>query len=773
MNIWRVCLGMVAAGVAAGAAAMATASLSSQPISTQRVVTLPEQVDLNALVLLTADALDLTIEFDPNLLKAAGSGSAMVYFRGARELTPEELWEFTTQVLSARGVVLARPPGAKVLSLVRVEAAAAVAGVRMEGDRGERSGFVTELMRLKSRSGKEIAEMTSKLGLKAPSAVTPLGDSDLLIISDYATRIDDVKRLIDQFDTPRGLLPLVTITARNLPAAALLAGVTALAAKRDAVEGSRLKGEVALAPDGRSLIVIAPDDARPRWLELIALLDQREAVTTVEYATRAFTPKEVADLLAETLQEPRLELSGPGTPPAATSNQLKLVVNDLTGTLIVTTTATQHERVRVLIERLESSTAPASARPLRMFPVRNRPADEVMATLASVVHRAGLQGADIEKEVRRAAQQSEPERSPESPLQRSPSSGSLVPRTVPTPTAGQPAEASGRYFDKASSSRVESRTLSGGTVQSDVYINVDRGTNSIIAMAEPRMLAQIQHLIELIDRRQPQVLLEITLVSLSEQDAMNVGIELEKVGVVDGASYQVSSLFGGSGGTAGRRTPSDARGLTSAVLNPGDFSVVLRALQTISRGSTRSVPSVLVSNNEAATFNSVLQQPYVVSNTTSGAGTTTSFGGTQDAGTTITVTPQMAQADQLLLQYSLALSSFVGAPPSNGLPPARQQNTVSSKATIPDGFTVVVGGIELQSEGKNTSQIPGIGDVPVVGELFKSRDNSTGRSRFYVFIRATVLRDQQLNDLKFLSVRAGRAAGVSDGFPEMKPRIVK
>jgi general secretion pathway protein D len=313
----------------------------------------------------------------------------------------------------------------------------------------------------------------------------------------------------------------------------------------------------------------------------------------------------------------------------------------------------------------------------------------------------------------------------------------------------------------------------GGLVAPGLSLNMDEGTNSIIAIAEPRMLAQIEKLIRLIDVRQPQVMLEMTLVSLSEQDAMNLGIELEKVGIFDGASYQFSSLFGLSSGKAGGRTVGDSRGLTSAVLNPGDFSVVLRALQTISKGSTRSVPQVLVSNNETASFNSVLQQPYVVSNTTSGAGTTTSFGGTQDAGTTISVTPQIAQADQLLLQYSITLSSFVGAPPSNGLPPPRQQNTVDSKATIPDGFTVVVGGIELQSEGKNTSQVPGVGDVPLLGELFKTRDNSVGRSRFYVFIRATVLRDQQLNDLKHLSGKSMREALVNDGFPRVTPRVIR
>lgn len=753
------------------------AAAAADPAPSKSVVLIPDQIELGALVLMTADALGLTVELDPALLRAAGGQPPMLSFRGERELTKDELWQFTTQVLSTRGLAMVRPPGSKVFSVVRADAAAGLAGIRLDApapgadqipDAADRAGFVNELVRVRNRPTKDITDLTSKIGLKPPSAVTPVGDSGLLLVSEYATRIDELKKLIARFDVAREQVRIATVPARNLSAAALAASVTNLVAKRDAIEGTKLRGELIVAPDGKSLLVVAPDEAHPQWNEVIALLDQLEPVVTVEYATRAFTPGEVADLLEKTVRE----ASGAAVPaaggaaPTAVVDRLRLTVNELTGTLIVTATPSQHDRIRQLIDKLES-TPTAAARPLRVFPVRNRPADEVLATLANLIQGGALQAAEIGSPSERGAPTQRSFGS-EAAAQRSPSSGSIMPVVVPPPTAA------GTAATPSNPTRTD-RGYGGGTGLSapGVSINVDKGTNSIIAMAEPRVLAQIEKLIQLIDLRQPQVMLEMTLVSLSEQDAMNLGIELEKVGFFDGASYQVSSLFGLAGGSPGNRQAGDSRGLTTAVLNPGDFSVVLRALQTLSKGSTRSVPSVLVSNNESASFDSVLQQPYTVSNTTSGAGTTTSFGGTQDAGTTISVTPQIAEADQLLLQYSIALSSFVGAPPANGLPPARQQNTVSSKATIPDGFTVVVGGIELQNEGKNTSQVPGIGDVPLLGELFKTRDNSTGRSRFYVFIRATVLRDQQLNDLKHLSGRAGRAAGVSDGFPEMRPRIIR
>ncbi len=753
--------------------------------SPSTVITLPDQIELGSLVLLTADALKVTVEFDPALLRPTGAQGPTIHFRGDRELTTGELWEFTTQVLSNRGFAMVRPPGSKVFSVVRADAAAGLAGVRLEGDAqghdgtvnaANLTGFVSELVRLKHRSAKDITDLTGKIGLKPPSAVTPIGDSGLLLVSEYSTRLDDLRRLIERFDVAREQVRIAVVPVRNLPAGTLAASVTALAGKRDSIEGTKLRGDVVVAPDGKSLFVVAPDESHKQWAELITLLDQLEPVVTVEYATRAFTPREVADLIDKTVRETPSSASpaAAAAASATTNDRLRTAINDLTGTLIVTGTPSQQERIRKLLDQLESAPT-AAARPLRAFSIRNRPAEEVMSTLTALVHGGALHAADIARQADRSSDQRTA--GTDAGAQWSPSAGSVMPVVVPAPGASS-ASAEAPNASRPDRGRDDGLAQAGrgrntGLAASGISMNLDKGTNSVIVMAEPRMLAQIEALIRLIDVRQPQVMLEMTLVSLSDQDAMNLGIELEKVGSFDGASYQVSSLFGLAGGTAGNRTAGDSRGLTTAVLNPGDFSIVLRALQTLSTGSTRSMPSVLVSNNESASFNSVLQQPYTVSNTTSGAGTTTSFGGTQDAGTTISVTPQIAEADQLLLQYSIALSSFVGAPPTNGLPPARQQNTVTSKATIPDGFTVVVGGIELQSEGKNTSQIPGIGDVPLLGELFKTRDNSAGRSRFYVFIRATVLREQQLNDLKHLSGHAGRAAGVSDGFPAMRPRIIK
>jgi len=152
---------------------------------------------------------------------------------------------------------------------------------------------------------------------------------------------------------------------------------------------------------------------------------------------------------------------------------------------------------------------------------------------------------------------------------------------------------------------------------------------------------------------------------------------------------------------------------------------------------------------------------------------TTSFGGTQDAGTVVTVKPQIAEGDHMIMEYSVTLSSFVGESADPSLPPPRQENRLQSVATVPDGYVVALGGIEVTSQSKGVSQVPGLGGIPLVGELFRNRSRTENRSRFYIFIRPSVLRRLDFEDLRYLSEAPLAAGGVDDGWPVVEPRVIR
>lgn len=303
-------------------------------------------------------------------------------------------------------------------------------------------------------------------------------------------------------------------------------------------------------------------------------------------------------------------------------------------------------------------------------------------------------------------------------------------------------------------------------------LTIDEGSNTLIAVGDSRTLAQIEALLKELDVRQPQVMLEVLLVSLSEGDTLDLGVQLEKLEMSGSTIISLSSLFG-LGDTAGLTSlPAPGTGFTGVALDPGDFSIVLRALATINEGRSLNIPKVLVNNNQTATLDSVLQEPFLSTNA-SDTVATTSFSGTQDAGTQITVTPQIAAGDFLNLEYTVTLSAFVGDSSDPALPPPRQQNTLASVATIPDGYTIVVGGLEVLNDTEAVSRIPLLGEIPWLGEAFKNRSRTQSRNRFYVFIRPTVLRHDGFEDLKYLSDVAVTNAEIEDGWPEVKPRLIR
>ena len=213
-------------------------------------------------------------------------------------------------------------------------------------------------------------------------------------------------------------------------------------------------------------------------------------------------------------------------------------------------------------------------------------------------------------------------------------------------------------------------------------------------------------------------------------------------------------------------------GFTSVVLEPGSFSGVVRALATVNDGRSLTIPKVLVNNNEQANLNSILQTPYT-STSLSTSTSITSFGGTLDAGTTIAVRPQITEGDMLLLDYSVSLSSFVGESADASVPPPRQETSLASVASVPDGYAVIIGGLEIETEGESTSKLPLLGDIPLLGSLFRSESNSNSRSRFFVFLRCSVMRSSMFEDLKYVSRRDLKEADVDSGIPEVRPLIMR
>ena len=678
------------------------------------------QLEMPRLIDLVAERLDLNIEYDASTLK----GTATLRLEAG--VSDDELWQLTNRLLAARGFTTVFAPNDAVYSVVRLTDAPGLVDLTAQPV-DPPPGFSATLHTVQNRPAREIAEIMATLVAKQTGTTTAINDTTLLI-ADLTAQLDAARELIRLLDVAGERTVVEELTLDSLTGAQMATLVGQVKAKQ-ALTDQETIGEILPGLDIMSVLIVAPANEIGAFQALIQDLDRRVQLDTVTYAALHYPADEVAALISQTMD-------------FSVHERWRIIVDDLTDSLVITATPAAHDLISALIARLDA--APTIARrPVRTYVIKNRSVLEVQQILERLVD------AGVIDPMAESTQTSDVPRSDVFPM--------------PPPLQGEDV-----IEPESSTPRVQ--PVAAGR---SLVLTSDEGTNTLIAIGPPRLLSQIETLLETIDVRQPQVMLEVLMVTLTDGQTLSLGVELEKMTQYNDAQIRLSSLFGLSmSSNGGSTTPDAGPGFTGSVLSPGDFSILIRALKTINDGHSLSMPQLLVGNNQSATFDSVLQQPFAsvnASNTVS----TTSFGGTQDAGTIVTITPQIAEGDHLMLEYSLSLSSFQGTSASAALPPPRQQNSVSSVATIPDGFTVVVGGIELEDRSEGISQVPLLGRIPVIGEAFKSRQRSSTHTRFYVFIRANILRDKGFDDLKYISEQHTTALDIDDDWPTVSPRIIE
>jgi general secretion pathway protein D len=317
---------------------------------------------------------------------------------------------------------------------------------------------------------------------------------------------------------------------------------------------------------------------------------------------------------------------------------------------------------------------------------------------------------------------------------------------------------------------------SGGDTSKLGYesVTADTNTNTIIVRGSAEVQKTYEQLIKTLDQRRPQVLLEATVVTLDTTHNFTFGVEFSAHS--NGATKILTfSQFGLStvDATTGALSIVPNTGLNTAVIGSGVANAVIQALTTDTHARVQSAPRILVNDNATGLLTSISEQPFTSVNASTTVATT-SFGGYADAGTTITLTPHISEGDYLQLEYSVELSSFTGqANPTTGSPPPRQTDRVDSKVTIPDGATIIVGGLNRNQLTTTVNAIPIIGQIPVLGWLFSDRNNVTETSTLFVFLRPTILRDEEFADLRNISEDDLKDAGMPGNFPSSSPQVMR
>jgi general secretion pathway protein D len=292
----------------------------------------------------------------------------------------------------------------------------------------------------------------------------------------------------------------------------------------------------------------------------------------------------------------------------------------------------------------------------------------------------------------------------------------------------------------------------GGAGEQPVVIVPDKATNSLVITASKTRYAQLLEIIKRLDIRPHQVLIQAALIEITGSLNELLGVELAAVDVnaTDKTGFGISS-FGitdlvdtdGDGFPDSRAlTDPLSTGLTGGIFDPDDFALpfVLQAVATQSDSNILSLPSVLTNDNEQAEVTADDVVPYTQTN--QGQNTdTTSFGGEKTAGIRLKISPTISAGGYLRLAIELEVSAFSGQAVDPTVPPPSLQRKITTSVTIPDGHTMVFGGVITDDQRSQEDKIPILGDLPVIGFLFRNSNNSSKKTNLYFFLTPHIIAD--------------------------------
>ncbi len=282
------------------------------------------------------------------------------------------------------------------------------------------------------------------------------------------------------------------------------------------------------------------------------------------------------------------------------------------------------------------------------------------------------------------------------------------------------------------------------SVQSAPELNaiVVRGTASAIAAIEP--------LITELDVRRPQVMIEAAIVEVMGDRSEQLGIQLGVNHGADAVNNSATTSFSNIGvplttllSAIGAPIQSLAgNGFTGNFGSRGDFGVLIQALGSSTRANLLSTPSITTLDNQPAQIVVGQNVPFRTGSYATDGNTTTPFTTIQrqDVGITLRVVPRVHDGDVIRLEVSQEVSSLVGAV-SGAADLVTNRRAIQTTVLADDGQTIVLGGLISDDRTSTKSQVPVLGDIPVLGNLFKSRSESSTRRTLFVFLRPTILRN--------------------------------
>ncbi len=310
------------------------------------------------------------------------------------------------------------------------------------------------------------------------------------------------------------------------------------------------------------------------------------------------------------------------------------------------------------------------------------------------------------------------------------------------------------------------------TREEEIAIVPDENTFSVIVYASKKNQEWIAELIKTLDKRRPQVLIDVILAEVSRTDDFDFDLQLatKLPEMVAGGKMDVVPSVGSTTFLEGTRHEySTISGTAKGFYSDRHIQALLTAMQTKSYGRILAKPKILVNDGEEGTISTTdttnVQISEIIVPDQGSPQTTTKFEPVS-AGITLTITPNISEGDLLLLQIDLSRSGFT-TQGSITQPPDTSENKVTTVVTVPNEKTIILGGLLQLNQSKGGSKVPVLGDIPLVGGAFRTTKNRDKESKLYIFVKANILRpDDTLKGLSGLEHISNRSREAFEEFED-------
>ncbi|MBU3646709.1 MAG: type II secretion system protein GspD [Limnohabitans sp.] len=488
-------------------------------------------------------------------------------------------------------------------------------------------------------------------------------------------------------------------------------------------------------PGNNSLIITDYADNLQRLARIIATLDVSNASEVEVIQLKHAIAVDLAPLvlrLVESGSNINAAAAAPGQP--GTEYKTTLLAEPRSNALILrAANPARVALVKSLVAKLDQPSGSNASGNIHVVYLKNADATKLATTLRAAVSGQAMGGANANTNL----------------------GNSAINATLATPNTPN------TQGSTLGASSVATGAVTGGQIQADT------ATNSLIITAPEPQYRQLRAVIDMLDQRRAQVMVESLIAEVNADKAAQMGIQWQTASGQAGSSIGIigtnfnnpistsigqGNIIGASGGSAALSGLGGGLNIGNARQINGTY--VLGSLATFLQqngdGNVLSTPTLLTLDNEEAKIVVGQNVPFVTGQYTNNNNTNGSVNPFQtierkDVGLTLKVKPQISETGTVKLTIFQEVSSIDYTKSStSGL--ITNKRSIESNVLVDDGSIIVLGGLLSDEYAGAASQVPALGDIPVLGWLFKSESRSRTKKNLMVFLRPVVVRDAAASD---------------------------